>query len=155
MRRGIWSSLVQIMVWYQIDAKPLSKPMPIYRQLDPTQFTFYSRCFITEILRGWGPPLSFSTIHNRHVNVSPNVWVPPMQLHFLDRLTPLFNDIPDSKVHGTNMGPTWVLSAPDGPRVAPMNLAIRDITNTAITDFLAINSIAHKICWRCCCALRW
>ena len=24
------------------------------------------------------------------------------------------------------MGPTWVLSAPDGPRVGPMNLAIRD-----------------------------
>ena len=32
---------------------------------------------------------------------------------------------PDSKVHGINMGPTWVLSAPDGPRVGPMNLAIR------------------------------
>ena len=32
---------------------------------------------------------------------------------------------PDSKVHGTNMGPTWVLSAPDGPYVGPMNLAIR------------------------------
>ena len=35
-------------------------------------------------------------------------------------------DIPDSKVHGANMGPTWVLSAPDGPHVGPMNLAIRD-----------------------------
>ena len=34
---------------------------------------------------------------------------------------------PDSKVHGANMGPTWVLSAPDGPHVGPMNLAIRDI----------------------------
>ena len=32
---------------------------------------------------------------------------------------------PDSKVHGTNMGPTWVLLAPDGPHVGPMNLAIR------------------------------
>ena len=29
---------------------------------------------------------------------------------------------PDSKVHGANMGPTWVLSAPDGPHVGPMNL---------------------------------
>ena len=35
--------------------------------------------------------------------------------------------IPDSKVHGANMGPTWVLSAPDGPHVGPMNLAIWDI----------------------------
>ena len=34
--------------------------------------------------------------------------------------------IPDSKVHGANTGPTWVLSAPDGPHVGPMNLAIRD-----------------------------
>ena len=33
---------------------------------------------------------------------------------------------PDSKVHGANMGPTWVLSAPDGPHVVPMNLAIRE-----------------------------
>ena len=26
---------------------------------------------------------------------------------------------PDSKVHGANMGPNWVLSAPDGPHVGP------------------------------------
>ena len=32
----------------------------------------------------------------------------------------------DSKVHGANMGPTWVLSVPDGPHVGPRNLAIRD-----------------------------
>ena len=32
---------------------------------------------------------------------------------------------PESKVHGTNMGPTWVLSVPDGPHVGPMNLADR------------------------------
>ena len=32
---------------------------------------------------------------------------------------------PDSKVHGANMRPTWVLSAPDGPHVVPMNIAIR------------------------------
>ena len=31
---------------------------------------------------------------------------------------------PDSKVHGANMRPTWVLSAPDGPHVGPMNLDI-------------------------------
>ena len=34
---------------------------------------------------------------------------------------------PDSKVHGANMGPTWVLSAPGGPHVGPINLAIRDV----------------------------
>ena len=31
---------------------------------------------------------------------------------------------PDRKVHGANIGPTWVLSAPDGPHVGPMKLAI-------------------------------
>ena len=31
---------------------------------------------------------------------------------------------PDSKIHEANMDPTWVLSAPDGPHVGPMNLAI-------------------------------
>ena len=35
--------------------------------------------------------------------------------------------IPDNKVHVANMGPTWVLSAPGGPHVGPMNLAIRDL----------------------------
>ena len=35
--------------------------------------------------------------------------------------------IPDSKIHGANMGPTWVLSAPDGPHIGPMNLAVRDV----------------------------
>ena len=35
------------------------------------------------------------------------------------------NAFPDNKVHGANMGPTWVLSAQDGPHVGPMNLAIR------------------------------
>ena len=32
---------------------------------------------------------------------------------------------PDNQVHEANMGPTWVLSAPDGPHVGLMNLAIR------------------------------
>ena len=34
--------------------------------------------------------------------------------------------IPDSKVHVAHMGSTWVLSAPGGPHVGPINLAIRD-----------------------------
>ena len=38
--------------------------------------------------------------------------------------------ISESKVHLVNMGPIWVLSAPDGPLVDPMNLAIRDRKKT-------------------------
>ena len=36
------------------------------------------------------------------------------------------HSIPDSKVHGANMGPNWVLSDPVGPHVGPMKLAISD-----------------------------
>ena len=48
-----------------------------------------------------------------------------------------FSNFPNSKVHGGNIGPTWVLSAPDGPHVGPMVLAIRfisqiDILNTSL-----------------------
>ena len=39
---------------------------------------------------------------------------------------------PDSKVPGANMGPIWVLSAPDGPHVGPRNLAIREYTSNSI-----------------------
>ena len=34
--------------------------------------------------------------------------------------------IPDSKVHGANMGPIWGRQDPGGPHVAPMNFAIWD-----------------------------
>ena len=36
---------------------------------------------------------------------------------------------PDSKVYEANMGPTWVPSAPGGPYVGTMNLAIREAIN--------------------------
>ena len=45
---------------------------------------------------------------------------------------------PDSKVSGANMGPTWVLSAPGGPHVGPMNIAIRDMAKSDI-DIWAIS----------------
>ena len=38
-----------------------------------------------------------------------------------------FISYPDSKIHGANMGPTRVLSAPDGLHVGPMNLAIPEV----------------------------
>ena len=44
--------------------------------------------------------------------------------------------VPDSKVHGANIGPTWVLSAPDGPHVGPMNLAIWDTTIPCVCEVL-------------------
>ena len=54
-----------------------------------------------------------------------------MQFILLQILPIFFQDIfikfPDNKVHGANMGPTWVLSSLCGPDVSPMNLAIRVI----------------------------
>ena len=41
----------------------------------------------------------------------------------------ILGGIPDSKVHGANMRPTWVLLAPDGPHVVPMTLAFRDVVS--------------------------
>ena len=49
---------------------------------------------------------------------------------------------PDSKVHGANMGPTWVLSAPDEPHVGPINLAIR-----VASKILDEQNLTYKI-WR-------
>ena len=43
---------------------------------------------------------------------------------------------PESRVHGPNMGPTWVLSAPDGPHVGPMNLAIREWLEHNMLQFI-------------------
>ena len=42
-----------------------------------------------------------------------------------EKTTKQINKLPDSKVRVANMGPTWVLAAPGGPHVGPMNLAIR------------------------------
>ena len=40
---------------------------------------------------------------------------------------------PNSKVHVANIGPTWVLSAPDGPQVGPMNLTIMEYLRNMLT----------------------
>ena len=48
-------------------------------------------------------------------------------LQFEGKKYPVLLNNADSEVHGANMGPTWVLSAPDGPHVGPMNLAIREV----------------------------
>ena len=51
-------------------------------------------------------------------------------------------DIPYGKVHGANMGLTWVLSAPDGPHIGPMNLAISDMLVS-----MSLSVSAHVATW--------
>ena len=50
-------------------------------------------------------------------------------LHTIGRrfLSGRWSDIPDSMVHGANMGPIWGWQDPGGPRVALRNLAIWDV----------------------------
>ena len=57
-----------------------------------------------------------------------NGWVNNREAGDLRRYRAHYDAIytPDSKVHGAIMGPTLVLSPPDGPHVGPMSLAIRD-----------------------------
>ena len=50
----------------------------------------------------------------------------------------------DSKVHGAYMGPTWVLSAPDGPHVDPMNFAIRVSTLTVFDIHCILKYILYN-----------
>ena len=47
---------------------------------------------------------------------------------------------PDSKVHGANIGPTWVLSAPDGPHIAPWEY------HPAMTTAVATMSDFDNLC---------
>ena len=48
-----------------------------------------------------------------------------------------------TKVHGANIGPTWVLSAPDGPHVGPMNLAIRVLSRVALCTVVSFYAFAN------------
>ena len=64
-----------------------------------------------------------------HICVTRLRWVKSLHLAFPFCLTPTTMivsvsvwNIPDGKVHVSNMGPTWVLSAPDGPMLAPWTL---------------------------------
>ena len=52
---------------------------------------------------------------------------------------------PDSIVHAANMGPTWLLSAPDGPHVGPMNLAIRVLLSTSVIALLSMISLYNEL----------
>ena len=53
----------------------------------------------------------------------------------------------DNKVHGVSMGPTWVLSAPHGPHVGPMNLGrYNRLPSTARYSWIQLSvSIPHSL----------
>ena len=53
---------------------------------------------------------------------------------------------PDSKVHGAKMGPTWILSAPDGPHVGPMNLANGEAYRGPVGERECLRKDIHMRC---------
>ena len=69
-------------------------------------------------------------VHRGLVN-SPHKWPVTRKMCPFDDVIMTYI-IPDSNVHGANVGPTWVPSAPDGPHVGSMNLVIRDTTHLLI-----------------------
>ena len=54
-------------------------------------------------------------------------WQMPCESNMKYYVACIAETVRDSKVHGANTGPTWVLSAPGGPHIGPMNLAIRGL----------------------------
>ena len=65
-----------------------------------------------------------SSLERRHMDDC--LFKQPVQIYIKVNMTLRITAHPDSKVHGTNMGPAWVVSAPDRPHVGPMNNAIWD-----------------------------
>ena len=63
--------------------------------------------------------------YHRHFNIPPNKLIAISENGPCTPTPAPMKAVPDSEVYGTNMGPTWVLSAPDGPRDGPVNFAPR------------------------------
>ena len=49
-------------------------------------------------------------------------------------------NIPNSKIHGANLGPIWVRQDPGGPHVGPMNFAIWDESCLVMSNFV-VNTV--------------
>ena len=57
--------------------------------------------------------------------------------------------IPDSKVHGTNMGPTWGRQDPGGPHVDHVKLAIWDALLSDLANLVANKTVKYGIFATC------
>ena len=55
------------------------------------------------------------------------------------------DSIPNSKVHGTNMGPMWGRQDPGGPHVGPMNFAIWDYADGLVQERLNSSVLAMEL----------
>ena len=88
-------------------------------------------------------------IFSKHKKMKCMVNMIPMQMKLFKLSYVLhFCYYPDSTVHGANLGPTWVLSAPDGPHVGPMNLAIRVVIQYCSLIFVDLIWWPHFHHWQ-------
>ena len=134
MRQWTVSSLVQLMACCLLGDKPLPKPMLAYWQLDSwkeflgkskqNSFIFFQEnaleYFVCQIVDHL-----LMLLQNPWKRKS--IWKSSQQNRFhtvlnVQNACYIFFRFPDNKVHGANMGPTWVLSALDGPHVGAMTL---------------------------------
>ena len=90
----------------------------------------------------------FSYIPQGHCDCG-NLTIIPVPVRLIRRIcVKWFDSNPDRKVHGANMGPTWILSAPDGPLVGRMNFAIRDSITKSIRHYAyAMYTCDSLQCW--------
>ena len=114
--------------YFSIDCFTVYLHSPNNRQFHLLLVSFCSNTQGDCLLAGW----QFCYINNRLVIMtSAHPWsimkIDDWSVLIMEKADAVLSEIgdPDSKVHGANIGPTWVLSAPDGPHVGPMNLAIR------------------------------
>ena len=95
----------------------------LFYGLIPNSFCVYSQCFVRQLFKC---SAFFNLMEKKEViGLFPRWWVTSAQN---DQAKIYWRD-PDNKGHMANMGPTWVLSAPDGLHVGPMNLAIRGLAS--------------------------
>ena len=81
------------------------------------------RYFITQHWKGFLTKTSSKLIEQ----VTPNLWLIYIFARSIRGQNGETDTLSDCKVHGDNVGPTWALSAPGGPHVGRINLAIRDV----------------------------
>ena len=99
---------------YLIDRRLVIKPLglSLYILLVYCVSMVLCKTAVSPLLMHWRY-YSLALIHRYFPNSAMMEWLVLRQSNY-----------PDSKVHVANVGPTWVLSGPDGPHVGPMNLAI-------------------------------
>ena len=129
------STTVATTLWWQY----------VYNRYNYRKYTYkiqYTHHHPTQKFHGFAYDSLIHTANRRIIAVP--VSNPELYWYYRYR-THLVRTDPDSKVHGANMEPTWVLSAPDGSHVGPMNLAIWGVNHHLKYSTLASSAIERRL----------